>query len=220
MFIIVKYWDSINESTLLSTLPTEEIQKLLENGQFRIVCYKKDSIIHFDGEVCSKLEIILSGKIVIERIDESGNTLTISDFYSDDILGGNLIFSTNPRYPMTAISKLPSVILEINKELLFSLFSTNPLFLSTFLEFISDHASILSDKIKHYINRTIRESIINYLKYEQKKQKACKIILPTSKKSLAEKIGVQRTSLSRELQKMKNEKLIDFDFKSITILNL
>jgi CRP-like cAMP-binding protein len=220
MFIIIKYWDSINESTLLSTLPPEEIRKLLENGQFRIVCYKKDSIIHFDGEICLKLEVILSGKIVIERIDESGNTLTISDFYSDDILGGNLIFSSNPRYPMTVISKLPSVILEINKELLFSLFSTNPLFLSTFLEFISDHASILSDKIKHYINRTIRESIVNYLKYEQKKQKACKIILPTSKKSLAEKIGVQRTSLSRELQKMKNENLIDFDSKTITILNL
>lgn len=121
---------------------------------------------------------------------------------------------------MTVISKLPSVILEINKELLFSLFSTNPLFLSTFLEFISDHASILSDKIKHYINRTIRESIISYLKYEQKKQKAFKVILPMTKKSLAERIGVQRTSLSRELQKMKNEQLIDFDSKTITILNL
>jgi len=43
---------------------------------------------------------------------------------------------------MTVISKLPSVILEINKELLFSLFSTHPHFLKTFLEFISDHASI------------------------------------------------------------------------------
>ena len=69
---------------------------------------------------------------------------------------------------MTIISKLNSVILEIPKELLFSLFSTHPHFLRTFLEFISDHASILSSKIKHYINITIRESIINYLKYEQK----------------------------------------------------
>ena len=215
-----KYQNLINESTLLCTLPTEKIGELLKNGHFKIVCYKKDSVIHFDGEVCSTLEVILSGKIVIERIDESGNNLTISDFYSDDILGGNLIFSRNAHYPMTVISKLPSVILEINKELLFSLFGTYPHFLRTFLEFISDHASILSDKIKHYINRTIRESIINYLKYEQKKQNTRRIMLTMSKKSLAEKIGVQRTSLSRELHKMKRDGLIEYDMKSILIKKL
>ena len=39
-----------------------------------------------------------------------------------------------------------------------------------------------------------------------------------TKKVLADKIGVQRTSLSRELSKMKNDGLIDFDSESITIL--
>lgn len=33
-------------------------------------------------------------------------------------------------------------------------------------------------------------------------------------------MGVQRPSLSRELKKMRNEKLIDFDAKSITIRDM
>lgn len=210
----------IHESTLLSTLPAEQIIRLLEEGKFKIVCYKKGSVVHFDGEICTKLEIILSGKIVVERIDESGNVLTISDFYSNDILGGNLIFSSNPRYPMTVMSRLPTVILEINKDVLFDLFSTNQPFLRTYLEFISDHASILSDKIKHYINKSIRESIINYLKYEQKRQNSNIIKLTMPKKMLAEKIGVQRTSLSRELKKMKDDGLILYDTHLITIIDL
>lgn len=215
-----QYMHLIHESTLLNTLRAEQIIRLFEEGKFKIVCYKKDSVVHFDGEVCTKLEIILSGKIVVERIDESGNVLTISDFYSDDVLGGNLIFSSNPRYPMTVMSRLPTVILEISKDVLFDLFCTNQLFLRTYLEFISDHASILSDKIKHYINKSIRESIINYLNYEQKRQNSNKIKLTMPKKMLAEKIGVQRTSLSRELKKMKDDGLILYDTLFITIIDL
>ena len=87
-----------------------------------------------------------------------------------------------------------------------------------YLEFTSDRAFILGDKIKHYINKTIRESIMNYLNYESKIQNSNRIKLNTTKKSLAEKIGVQRTSLSRELAKMRDDGLILFDTDSITLL--
>jgi len=38
-----------------------------------------------------------------------------------------------------------------------------------------------------------------------------------TKKELAERLGIQRTSLSRELNKMKKDGLIDYDAHSITI---
>ena len=46
----------------------------------------------------------------------------------------------------------------------------------------------------------------------------CSFNLNTTKKALAEKFGVQRTSLSRELAKMKKDGLIDYDVKTITLL--
>jgi CRP-like cAMP-binding protein len=43
--------------------------------------------------------------------------------------------------------------------------------------------------------------------------------LTLSKKALAEMFGISRTSLSRELGRMRDEGLIDFDQKTITILD-
>ena len=208
----------IRSTTLIKSLSGEDILANLKSGKFKVTSYKKSSVVHFDGETCSKLEIILFGKVAVDRIGESGDLLTISEFYNDDILGGNLLFSKNPYYPMTISTQLPTNILEIEREVLFELLCNNPIFLRTYLELTSDRAFILGNKIKHYINKTIRESIMNYLNYESKIQNSNRIKLNTTKKSLAEKIGVQRTSLSRELAKMRDDGLILFDTDSITLL--
>lgn len=215
---MIKNISLIKSTVLINFLSDEDILTNLKSGKFKVTSYKKSSIVHFDGETCSKLEIILSGKVAVDRIGESGDLLTISEFYNDDILGGNLLFSKNPYYPMTISTQLLTNILEIEREVLFELLCNNPIFLRTYLELISDRAFILGDKIKHYINKTIRESIMNYLNYESKKQNSNHIKLNTTKKALAEKIGVQRTSLSRELAKMREDGLILFDTDSITLL--
>jgi CRP-like cAMP-binding protein len=214
-----KYIELIKKTSLLKSLTTDEIAAYLRDGSFRVTSYGKNNIVHFEGELCSTLELILAGQVVVERIDEAGKLMNIAEFFHDDILGGNLLFSKNPYYPMCVTTKEPSVILAISKDRLFQLFTSDQQLLRKYLELIADHAVILGDKIKHYVNRSIRESIISFLKYESKKQKSNHIKLTITKKALAEKIGVQRTSLSRELAKMKKLGLINYDAKSITILD-
>ena len=152
-----KYLELMRQFDLIKSIKPEEIESYLSEGSCNITEYGKNNIVHFVGEFCSKLEIILSGKVVIERIDESGNLMTIADFYGGDVLGGNLMFSKNPYYPMTVTAKDATFILEINKDRLFQLFSDNHEFLRSYLEYVSDHTVILGDRIKHYVNRTIRE---------------------------------------------------------------
>lgn len=214
-----KNMELMGQIDLMKSITPQEIESYLIEGSCKITQYKKNNIVHFVGEVCSKLEIILSGKVVIERIDESGNLMTIAEFLGGDVLGGNLMFSKNPYYPMTVTAKEATLILEINKDRLFRLFSDNHEFLSSYLEYVSDHTVILGDRIKHYVNRTIRESIISYLNFESKKQNSSIIKLSMTKKALAERIGVQRTSLSRELAKMREDGLIEFNSVSVTLLN-
>lgn len=214
-----KNMELMGQIDLIKSITPQEIESYLIEGSCKITQYRKNNIVHFVGEVCSKLEIILSGKVVIERIDESGNLMTIAEFLGGDVLGGNLMFSKNPYYPMTVTAKEATLILEINKDRLFRLFSDNHEFLSSYLEYVSDHTVILGERIKHYVNRTIRESIISYLNFEAKKQNSSIIKLSMTKKALAERIGVQRTSLSRELAKMRGDGLIEFNSVSITLLN-
>ena len=215
-----QYEQLICNITLLKEIDKDNIRRFLEKGQFKILSYSKNAVVHLENDLCSKLEIILSGQVAVDRLDESGGILTISEFFADDILGGNLLFSRVPYYPMTITTKQPTTILQIDKDVIFELCRENDAFLKTFLEYISDHTKMLSFKLKQHINRTIRERLMIYLQLESKKQKTSKIKLNMSKKELAEKMGVQRTSLSRELAKMKKDCLIDFDTETITVLSI
>lgn len=46
------------------------------------------------------------------------------------------------------------------------------------------------------------------------------IKLNYSKKDLAERLGIQRSSLSRELNKMRRDGLLEYDAKTITLKNI
>jgi Mn-dependent DtxR family transcriptional regulator len=87
------------------------------------------------------------------------------------------------------------------------------------LEFSSTNTARLTSKLKHSVNRTIRENIISYIQHRYSKEDSLKIELTMTKKQLAETFGVNRTSLSRELKKMKEEGLIDYDNRFIKIKN-
>lgn len=212
------YIHLIEDSLLLRQLSEEQVSSSLREGTFLIGTYGKNNILHFVGEICRMLEIILSGQVSVERIDEAGNLMSIAQFYSGDILGGNLIFSKTPYYPMTITARQPTIVLAINKERLLELLGVNPDFLRSYLEFTADHTTILGDRIQHYVGKTIRECIMAYLEHERKKQDSNTILLPTTKKAWAERIGVARTSLSREIAKMQRDGLIRYDSKTIELL--
>ena len=164
--------DLITNSTLLKPLPADVISELLTDVSVRITEYLKDTVVHFEGDVCSGLEIILQGKIALERIDASGHVLTVGEFFKDDVLGGNLLFSKNPVYSMTVFTRESTLLMEIGKDALFALLSGNPDFLLTYLEFISDNAVILGEKIRHEIRKPIRNCVIDFLKVESVNQKS------------------------------------------------
>lgn len=204
---------------LLRTIPEQQVLDYIDQGQFKILSFQKNSILHMDGNECKSLEIILKGEAIVERIDESGDFMLIAELVADDVLGGNLVFSKNACYPMTITAKTDMSVLEIPRKLLLEICYANHDFLQKFLEVISERSLHLGDQLKHYVNRSIRACIIAYLKKESMVQQSDQPLLNTTKKDLAARMGVQRTSLSRELKKMKNERLIQFDADSITIMD-
>lgn len=215
---MLQYLSAIRRLELLQDFSDDEIYRGLFDSRFGIKRYGEGGMVHFSGERCDRLQIILEGKVSVERIDEAGNLMVISEFGRDDILGGNLLFSSNPYYPLMISAREVTTILEIDKETLFGMFLANASFLRRYLGYISDHASILTDKIKNHVNLTIRQSVMNFLEYERQRQQTDCIRLNMTKKEMAEKIGVQRTSLQRELAKMRDDGLIRFDPVEIILL--
>ncbi|PAB58380.1 Crp/Fnr family transcriptional regulator [Anaeromicrobium sediminis] len=205
---------------LFKDFSKEELIDIFNKNSHRICEYNKNSIIHVESEECSTLDVVLQGQIIVQRIDENGNVLTIAEFHVGESIGSNLLFGNNNTYPMSILAKLDTVILHIQKDFLLDLCQDNKRFLIEFLKCVSDKTFILTNKIKSISMKSLRESIIDFLNCEYHTQKSNTIQLNMTKKELAEILGVQRTSLSRELNKMRKDNLINYDSHSITIKDL
>lgn len=190
----------------------------LSDIQCDVKNYGNKEIVHLEGEVCQTLDLIIKGSVVVEQLDEEGNVLQIVQFKGGDSIGGNLLFGSVDTYPMTITSKKMVQIIHIGKADVLKLSMRSERFLKAFLKSISDKSIILTHKIKSISHTGIRDRIMAYLDYESTVQGSKTIKLTYSKKELAERFGVQRTSLSRELQKMRNEGLIEFDRTTITLM--
>lgn len=194
--------------------------KIFDSSVYRIESYAKEQIVHLQNEVCRSMDIILEGQVSIQKIEEDGNVLKITDFISGDSLGANLIFASRNVYPMTAVSESNAVVLHIYRELILKLIEGNPKFSIKLMREISDKALVLTDKIDAISLKTIRQRIMDFLKYEYHIQKSNVIKLNISKKDLAQRLGIQRTSLSRELNKMRQDGVIEYDARTIRIKDL
>lgn len=193
---------------------------MFHSTNYRIIQYDKGQIIHLQNEVCSAMDVVLKGKVAVQKIDEEGSILKINVFSGGNILGANLLFSSRNFYPMTVIAESQAVMLHISKELILELSQTNVNFIAGLMTEISDKTLLLTDKIDAISLKTIRQKILDFLRYEYSIQKSAVLTITLSKKDLAERFGIQRTSLSRELNKIRKEGLLEYDAKTITLKNM
>ncbi len=207
---------ALSMQTLFAGFTNEQLNNLLSDRRCLVKFFQQGQIVHIEGEPCQAAEIILNGEIAIERISEEGTLMLVARFGPGDILGGNLVFSSNSSFPMTITCRQNSTILALQNDLLLELMHNNKSVLLNFLRIISDNTSLLIGKIRQTINRTLRQRILDYIEIQINSQGSKTICLTMTKKELAEYIGVQRTSLSRELRKMKDDGLIDYDSETIT----
>lgn len=213
------FLDGIKSIKLFEGLSDEQFTEMLESAGCNIKEYSKGQIIHLEGESCQTIDLILEGQISVQKIDENGNIMIISSFSTGDAVGVNLVFSKRNFYPFHVIAAFQTTILHLNQSVILELCRTNQTFMIHLLESISDRSLTLTDKINTIALKTLRQKILEFLELERLRQNSHTIRLSMTKKELAESLGVQRTSLSRELNKMRKERLIDFHSKEIMILN-
>ena len=69
---------------------------------------------------------------------------------------------------------------------------------------------LLSRRILHTSSKKIRDRLLSYLSYQAGLQKNRYIDIPLNRQQLADYLNVDRSALSKELGKMRDEGLIEF----------
>lgn len=200
-------------------IPEVEIDNILKSELYIVRDYKKNDVIANQGEKCNSLSVILEGKAVIQTIYENGKVLTLANFNVSDVFAEALLFSKDREYPATVMAVEDCKVLSFPKNSVLGIMQKNTKFAENLLELLSQKIVILNRKI-------------NLIELDSIRRKICKIILDNykrndsyvykikSKKELAEELGIPRPSLSRELIKMKEMGIIDFNLKEIKITDL
>jgi CRP-like cAMP-binding protein len=204
---------------LFSCFTAAFLQKFLEGKHCYSKEYGKGQVIHIQDEQCTYLDCIVEGAASLQNIDEEGSVMKVNVLQGGEVYGAPLLFSSRNVFPLTVVAEQPSTIVHIERSLVLSLCEANSCFTSALLTLVSDRALFLTDTIESIKFKTIRRCLFDYLRYEYHRQKSLVIVLGITKKELAQRLGIQRTSLSRELEKMRFDGLVSYDSKTITIID-
>ena len=87
------------------------------------------------------------------------------------------------------------------------------------LRLIADKNMDLNEKLDILGMKTTREKISAFLMYHSRLQGKTTVAVPYDRNTMADYLGVNRSALSRELGKMRDEGLIDFHKNIFTLKN-
>ena len=184
------------EKNILSLLSKEE-QSLLE-----VKSVIKGTYVYREGELCSKVSIVVSGGVKIASMHYFGSEVIFNILEKGDIFGNNLIFSDEPVYKGDVVAIKDSTIVSISKENLTQILQSNKEFLVAYLNIQSNFGKKLNSTIKMLSMNSAEDRLMFYLK-ENKGE-----INYHSVADLADILNLKRETLSRLLTKLEKENAI------------
>ncbi len=208
---------------ILKTLPLFEhlddamINALLDSNDLVKKRYQKHSVIHIPKDTVDAYEIILSGTVSIKYLESSGHVVTINWVNPYDVIGANLLFSSNRQYEMIVESLSEVMLLSIRREKLIELAQSNRNFMIALLKQVSDRSNLLAKRLKSFATSSLYQKVLDYLTSEYQYQKNNPLKLQKTKQAIAMELGVARTSLVRILTKMREEGMLTFNRKEILL---
>lgn len=208
---------SLGTVALFQCFSDEDLAHFVKEGGITLAHFCKDQLVAVQGELCTTLDVVLEGSLSLQSIDEDGNVFKARVLVAGEIWGATLLFSRYNHYPMQVVCDRACSIVRLKKSLVLSLCTKNREFLVGLLQIISDRAHELGLTLTKRNEQTLRQSLLDYLTQLSVQQGSNKILLPTSKKELADRLGFARTSLSREFSNLQKEGLLRYSGRSVQL---
>ena len=210
--------NKLNNNFLFKGVSDEKIEEIFSYIKYSEVSYNKGEILFQEGDACKNIGIIEAGSIQLERIYSSGKSIVLAKLSAGDVFGEALVISSTALYPATVIAKSNCKIIFINKKEIMKLCSSNERILENFVTLLSDKVIMLNKKVKSTSLKSVKHKVVDYILEKSNVANSNVIMINESKEDIASYLGIPRPSLSRELIKLRDENIIDFDRNSITIL--
>lgn len=216
-----KYIPVLKRTQLFAGVGEEEILAMLDCLQATIRTYKKGEYVFRQGGHVEDISVLAEGRLSIQRDDYWGNRSIISMVEPGEMFG-EAYAAPDSGVMINAVAAVEdSAVIFFNVKKILSICSSACRFHSLVVQnlffAISEKNRKLMRKLSHMSKRTTREKLLSYLSDEAKRQNKASFEIPFNRQQLADFLSVDRSAMSSELGKMRNEGILSFQKNRFTL---
>ena len=217
-----KYVPILKQTKLFAGADEEEIVAMLDCMQARLCTYKKGEYIFRQGERMNNITILVSGRLYIQNNDYWGNNSIISTVGVGEVFGEAYVAPGSGAMLNDVAAVEDSAVIFFDLRKMLTVCSSACKFHTTVIQnlffSISEKNRKLVQKLSHMSKRTTKEKLISYLSEEAKRQNSKTFEISFNRQQLADYLSVDRSAMSNELCKMRDEGLLTFEKNRFTLL--
>ncbi len=208
------------QSSLLRNIGEDEFEKMCKFHYARKGDYEKNAVIFHAGDVVHEIGVVIQGSVHIENLDLWGNKSILSKVLAGEIFAEAYALCHEPMM-VDVIAAEESHILFLNVDTLMDSQSSETSWYSKMLINLLDISMrknlALSQRIIYTTPKTIRGRLLIFLSSQSSKAGSTTFQIPFSRQQLADYLNLDRSALSKELGKMKDDGLLDYYKDTFTI---
>ena len=216
------YIHILKRTKLFAGVGDDEISAMLSCLGARMKNYKKGEYVLRQGEHLSDIIVLVEGTLHIQKEDYWGNRSILGQVAVGEMFGEAYVAPESGALINDVVTTEDSTVIFFDVKRVITTCSSACRFHATVVQnmffAISDKNRKLVQKLGHMSKRTTREKLISYLSEEAKKQNSSDFTIPFNRQQLADFLSVDRSAMSNELCKMRDEGMLEFNKNQFKLL--
>lgn len=184
--------------------------------------YKKNDIIIMAGTKVDAIGVVAEGTAQVIRDDLDGERTILSELMRADIFAEAYVVAETPEIPISVIATDDCKILWIpfNRVIVYCSFTCeyHRVLIQNLMKLIAEKNILINEKMRILSQKTTKEKLMCYLMDYSEKVGNSKFRIPFSRNELADYLSVDRSAMSRELGKLRDQGYIWFNRNEFEIL--
>lgn len=211
-----------SDSQLFAGIRREDMAGMLGCIGYHVRSYPKGEIIAFEAEIINHVGVVLKGNVDMLKEDLWGNRTMLVRMGKDEVFGETFACGEDALSMVTFAAAEDAQVLFLSFSRVMHTCTHACAFHQTLIEnmvrIIARKNRELMRKVEVVSKRSLREKILAYLSIQAQQQNAKTFVVPLGRVELAEYLCADRSALTRELAKMREEGVIDFHRNTFKIL--
>ncbi len=217
-----KYLPVICKIKLFDGIDVEEVPTLLACFKARVRRYRRGEYVLRQGEPIDEVAVVLEGALHIQYDDYWGNRSILGQLGVGDMFGEAYVFSDGTKLMNDVVAVEDSAVMFMNAQNVVTACASacashNTVIRNMFFVLAAKNRNLVQ-KLGYVSKRSTREKLIAYLSQEAKRQGRSDIEITFNRQQLADFLAVDRSAMSKELCKMRDEGLLTFRKNSFRLL--